>query len=302
VPNIHGGKENLEAIDFLRDLNAVVHGRYPGAVMAAEESTAWPGVSRPVHDGGLGFTFKWNMGWMNDTLGYFHRDPLYRAHHQNDLTFSMLYAFHENFILPLSHDEVAHGKGSLLAKMPGDQWQQFANLRSFLCYMWAHPGKKLLFMGGEFGQWREWSSREPLDWALPEFPAHRGLMDLVRDLNGLLRATPCLYELDNEWGGFEWVDLSDHASSVLSFLRKARDGSQLLCVYNFTPVVREGYGLGCRHEGFWREAFNSDSPRYGGSGVGNGEGVRSRKADSGMWPFHLELTLPPLGAVFLQPQ
>jgi len=302
VPNVHGGKENLEAIDFLRDLNAVVHARYPGAVMAAEESTAWPGVSRPVHDGGLGFTFKWNMGWMNDTLGYFHRDPLYRSHHQNDLTFSMLYAFHENFILPLSHDEVAHGKGSLLAKMPGDHWQQFANLRSFLCYMWAHPGKKLLFMGGEFGQWREWSSREPLDWALTEFPAHRGLMDLLRDLNGLLRATPCLHELDNEWGGFEWVDLSDHASSVLSFLRKARDGSQLLCVFNFTPVVREGYGLGCRHEGFWREIFNSDSPRYGGSGVGNGEGVHARKALEGMWPQHLELTLPPLGAVFLQPQ
>ncbi|GFK96036.1 1,4-alpha-glucan branching enzyme GlgB [Fundidesulfovibrio magnetotacticus] len=301
VPNAHGGKENLEAIDFLRELNAVVHQRYPGAVMAAEESTAWPGVSRPVHDGGLGFTFKWNMGWMNDTLAYFARDPLHRAHHQNDLTFSMLYAFHENFILPLSHDEVTHGKGALLSKMPGDRWQRFANLRAFLAYMWAHPGKKLLFMGGEFGQWREWTSREPLDWALTDSPEHRGLMDLVRELNALLAAHPPLHELDNEWGGFEWVDLSDHASSVLSFLRKARDGSQLLCVFNFTPVVRERYVVGCRHPGFWAEAFTSDAERFGGSGVGNGAGVRAVESPHGLWPCRLELTLPPLGALYLQP-
>jgi len=299
-PNVHGGKENLEAIAFLRELNTVVHARYPGAIMAAEESTAWPGVSRPVHLGGLGFSFKWNMGWMNDTLDYFTQDPLFRRHHQNTLTFSMLYAFQENFILPMSHDEVAHGKGSLLSKMPGDPWQRFANLRCFFSYMWAHPGKKLMFMGGEFGQWREWSSREPLDWALTEFPAHQGLMLTLRDLNRLVREEPALHELDNEWGGFEWVDLSDCDSSVISFLRKDGRGSQLLCVFNFTPVVREGYRLGSRHPGRWREVFNSDAACYGGSGAGNGGGVRAVNQGLGLWPHHVSLTLPPLGAVFFK--
>nr|WP_279343539.1 1,4-alpha-glucan branching protein GlgB [Fundidesulfovibrio terrae] len=300
TPNVHGGKENLEAIAFLRELNTIVHKRYPGAVMAAEESTAWPGVSRPVYAGGLGFSFKWNMGWMNDTLGYFSKDPVFRAYHQNNLTFSMLYAFHENFILPMSHDEVTHGKGALLSKMPGDDWQKFANMRCFLSYMWAHPGKKLLFMGGEFGQWREWSSREPLDWALTEFPAHQGLARTLADLNALYRSEAALHELDNEWSGFEWIDLSDYQSSVISFLRKARDGSQLMCVYNFTPVVRGHYSLGSRHEGFWREVFNSDAMEYGGSGAGNAGGVHARKAEIGLWPYFVELTLPPLGAVFLK--
>ncbi len=300
VPNIHGGKENLEAIAFLRELNAVVHQRYPGVVMAAEESTAWPGVSRPAHTGGLGFTFKWNMGWMNDTLDYFAKDPIFRGHHQNQLTFSMLYAFHENFILPLSHDEVAHGKGALLAKMPGDMWQQFANLRAFLGYMWAHPGKKLLFMGGEFGQWREWSCREALDWALLEHPTHQGVGRLVADLNRLLRQEPALHQLDNDWSGFEWIDLSDAQASVLSFLRKDRHGGQLLCVFNFTPVVRRDYVLGCRHPGRWREVFNSDAAEYGGSGVGNAGGADAHPEGVGLWPHHVRLTLPPLGALYFK--
>jgi len=300
VPNIHGGKENLEAISFLRDLNTVVHERFPGAIMCAEESTAWPGVSKPVYTGGLGFTFKWNMGWMNDTLDYFSKDPVFRAYHQNNLTFSMLYAFHENFILPLSHDEVTHGKGALISKMPGDDWQKFANLRLFLSYMWAHPGKKLLFMGCEFGQWREWSSREPLDWALLDYPNHQGVMKALRDLNAVLKTQVPFHEMDDDWGGFEWIDLSDFQASVISFLRKARDGSQVMCVYNFTPVVRQHYTLGCRHDGFWREIYNSDASEYGGSGVGNAGGVHARKAGIGMWPCFVELTLPPLGAVYLK--
>ena len=300
VPNRYGGKENIEAIEFMRDLNVVVHDDFPGAAMIAEESTSWTGVSRPVYTGGLGFTFKWNMGWMNDTLDYFSKDSVFRAYHQNNLTFSMLYAFHENFILPMSHDEVTHGKGALLSKMPGDDWQKFANLRCFLSYMWGHPGKKLLFMGGEFGQWREWSSREPLDWALMDFPNHQGLARVVKDLNALLRGEPALHQLDNDWTGFEWIDLSDYQSSVISFLRRARDGSQIMCVYNFTPVVRENYALGCRHEGYWREVFNSDASEYGGSGVGNAGGVMSGKAEIGMWPCYVELTLPPLGAVFFK--
>ena len=302
LPNIHGGNENLEAIAFLRGLNTVVHERFPGAVMAAEESTAWPGVSRPADTGGLGFTFKWNMGWMNDTLGYFRQDPIHRRHHQNALTFSMLYAFHENFILPMSHDEVTHGKGSLMAKMPGDTWQRFANMRCFLSYMWCHPGKKLLFMGGEFGQWREWSSREPLDWALLQFPDHQGLMALVRDVNGLVRAEPALHELDNDWSGFEWIDLSDHESSVISFLRYGKDRSPLMCVFNFTPVVRRDYRLGSRHGGAWREVFNSDARLYGGSGVGNQGGVTAGNTPQGLWPHGVSLTLPPLGALILKPE
>ncbi|WP_459933885.1 1,4-alpha-glucan branching protein GlgB [Fundidesulfovibrio butyratiphilus] len=298
TPNAYGGKENLEAIDLLREINTVVHRDYPGAAMAAEESTAWPGVSRPVYAGGLGFTFKWNMGWMNDTLDYFHYDPVFRCYHQNQLTFSMLYAFHENFILPLSHDEVTHGKGALLSKMPGDDWQKFANLRCFFSYMWSHPGKKLLFMGGEFGQWKEWDSREPLDWTLLEYPTHQGVTRLLRDLNGLLKSLPCLHELDNDWNGFEWIDLSDYQSSVISFLRKSKDGAQLMCVFNFTPVVRHNYSLGCRHGGVWREVFNSDARAYGGSGVDNGGLVQANPAEIGLWPFYVSLTLPPLGAVF----
>ena len=302
VPNKYGGKENIDAIEFLRDLNVVVHEHFPGASMIAEESTSWAGVSRPVYTGGLGFTFKWNMGWMNDTLDYFAKDPVFRSYHQNQLTFSMLYAFHENFILPLSHDEVTHGKGSLIGKMPGDQWQQMANLRLFLAYMWAHPGKKLLFMGCEFGQWQEWNAREALDWTLTEFPSHQGAMALVRGLNRLHRDFPAMHVRDNDWTGFEWVDLSDYASSVITFLRKAPDGSQILWAFNFTPIVRENYTVGCRVPGFWREIFNSDSALFGGTNAGNDGGVMALPAAFGGWPQYLSLTLPPLAAVAFTPE
>ncbi|HML53490.1 MAG TPA: 1,4-alpha-glucan branching protein GlgB [Solidesulfovibrio magneticus] len=302
IPNKYGGKENIAAIEMLRELNVVVHEHFPGAAMIAEESTSWAGVSRPVYTGGLGFTFKWNMGWMNDTLSYFAKDPIYRGYHQNQLTFSMLYAFHENFILPLSHDEVTHGKGALISKMPGDQWQQMANLRLFLAYMWAHPGKKLLFMGCEFGQWKEWNSREPLDWALMDFPNHQGAAELVRALNALHKAYPAMHDRDNDWTGFEWVDLSDYAASVITFLRKAPDGSPVLWAFNFTPIVRENYAVGCRIPGFWREIFNSDAALFGGGNIGNGGGVMARPAAYGDWPEYLSLTLPPLAAVALTPE
>ena len=302
IPNRYGGKENLDAIEFLRDLNILVHEHFPGAAMIAEESTSWAGVSRPVYTGGLGFTFKWNMGWMNDTLDYFAKNPIHRSYHQNQLTFSMLYAFHENFILPLSHDEVTHGKGSLIGKMPGDQWQQMANLRLFLSYMWAHPGKKLLFMGCEFGQWQEWNARGPLDWALLDFAPHQGAMALVRALNGLHKAYPALSARDNDWTGFEWVDLSDYASSVITFLRKAPDGSQILWAFNFTPIARENYTVGCRVPGFWREIFNSDAAMFGGTNTGNDGGVMAKPATVGGWPHYLSLTLPPLAAVALTPE
>jgi 1,4-alpha-glucan branching enzyme len=301
VPNRFGGKENIDAIEFLRDLNVVVHDSFPGAAMIAEESTSWTGVSRPVYTGGLGFTFKWNMGWMHDTLAYFSQDPVYRAWHHNRLTFSMLYAFHENFILPLSHDEVTHGKRSLISKMPGDQWQQFANLRALFAYMWAHPGKKLLFMGCEFGQWREWNSTEQLDWALLDFPGHAGASRLLGDLNALLRAEPAMHTLDNNWDGFEWVDLSDYLSSVFSFLRKGPDGSQILWVFNFTPVVRTNYCVGCREPGTWREIINTDASLYGGTDTGNAGAAMAKPSQLGGWPYYLELTLPPLAAVAFTP-
>ncbi len=305
-PNAYGGNENLEAIDFLKELNRVVHGHYPGATMIAEESTAWPGVSRPLYSGGLGFTFKWNMGWMHDTLEYFSKDPIYRPHHHNILTFSMLYSFSENFVLPLSHDEVVHGKGALLSKMPGDMWRQMANLRALFTYMWAHPGKKLLFMGCEFGQWNEWNSSEELDWVLLQFPAHGGIRSLVQDLNALLKTQPALYSADHDWNGFEWVDLSDYASSVISFLRKPGpriDGARpLLWIFNFTPVVREDYCVGCPSGGFWREIMNSDSEHYGGSNVGNSGGVMAEKAELGQWPYTLRVTLPPLAGMCFSPE
>ncbi|MBF0482906.1 MAG: 1,4-alpha-glucan branching protein GlgB, partial [Desulfovibrionaceae bacterium] len=302
IPNRYGGKENIEAIEFMRDLNVTVHDNFPGAAMIAEESTSWTGVSRPVYTGGLGFTFKWNMGWMHDTLSYIAQEPIHRQWHHNRLTFSMLYAFHENFILPLSHDEVTHGKRSLISKMPGDMWQMFANLRLLLSYMWAHPGKKLLFMGCEFGQWREWNSREQLDWALLDYPNHQGVSRLLKDLNRLLKEEPPLYAQDNEWTGFEWVDLSDYQSSVFSFLRKAQDGSQILWVFNFTPVVREKYCIGCREPGWWKEIFNSDANLYGGSDKGNAGGAMAKTSHLGGWPHYLELTLPPLAAVAFKPE
>ncbi|SKA74573.1 1,4-alpha-glucan branching enzyme [Paucidesulfovibrio gracilis DSM 16080] len=294
VPNQYGGNENLEAIAFLRRLNTVVHAHYPGACVIAEESTSWPGVSRPVYTGGLGFTFKWNMGWMNDTLNYFQKEPIHRSHHHQNLTFSMLYAFSENFLLPLSHDEVVHGKGALLAKMPGDDWQKFANLRLLLAYQWAHPGKKLLFMGGEFGQWSEWCSGRELDWGLLDFPRHRGISRLVGDLNNLLRTQPAMYIRDNEWAGFQWLDLTDHNASVISFLRKAPDAPPVLWVFNFTPVPRHAYAVPCPLEGRWYEALNTDSSHYGGSNLGNGGHAAARTDNGGPC---LRLTLPPLAAL-----
>lgn len=295
-PNCHGGRENLEAIDFLRTLNTVVHAQAPGAMTFAEESTAWPGVSRPVYAGGLGFTYKWNMGWMHDCLRYMAKDPVYRKHHQNDLTFSFLYAFTENFTLPLSHDEVVHGKRSLLSKMPGDTWQKQANLRVLYAYMWAHPGKKLLFMGGEFGQWREWNEGECLDWPLLTAPAHEGIRCLVRDLNMLLRAEPALHREDHSWNGFSWLDCADVQSSVFSFVRKAAGARPVMWVFNFTPVPRYGYRVPCPSLGRWRECLNTDSAYYGGSNVGNYGCVEAAYTQWGQGPS-LCITLPPLAAM-----
>ncbi|HVE11749.1 MAG TPA: 1,4-alpha-glucan branching protein GlgB [Elusimicrobiota bacterium] len=300
IPNRYGGRENLEAIDFLRRLNVESYRNQPGTQTFAEESTAWGGVSRPVDTGGLGFGYKWDMGWMHDTLKYFSKDPVHRRYHQNDITFRMIYAFHENFVLPLSHDEVVHGKGSLIGRMPGDDWQKFAGLRLLFGYMWAQPGKKLLFMGGEFGQRDEWSHEKSLDWHLLEYAPHQGISRLVRDLNALYRRVPALHELDCEPAGFEWVDASDAGASVLAFLRKG-SGAPVLAAFNFTPVPRQGYRLGVPSGGAWRELLNTDAADYGGSGVGNLGRVR---ADAEAWhgrPFSVALNLPPLGAVFLRP-
>ncbi|MDP3428184.1 MAG: 1,4-alpha-glucan branching protein GlgB, partial [Humidesulfovibrio sp.] len=298
IPNVFGGRENLEAIALLKELNTVVHSHYPGALMIAEESTAWPGVSRPTYTGGLGFTFKWNMGWMNDTLAYFTNDPVHRAYHHNSLTFSMLYAFTENFVLPISHDEVVHGKGALLSKMPGDMWQQFANLRLLLSYQWAHPGKKLLFMGCEFGQWNEWNCKRELDWILHEFDTHTGIARLVGDLNRVLREIPAMYEADTSWKGFEWMSVNDWSNSVLAFARLAPNRAPVLWVFNFTPVVRHGYSVRCPGGGHWREVYNSDAAIYGGSNVGNAGGAEAWDSVSGT---HLTLTLPPLSAMAFMP-
>jgi 1,4-alpha-glucan branching enzyme len=298
VPNEFGGRENLAAIELLKELNTVVHSHYPGALMIAEESTAWPGVSRPTYTGGLGFTFKWNMGWMNDTLAYFANDPVHRAYHHNSLTFSMLYAFSENFVLPISHDEVVHGKGALLSKMPGDMWQQFANLRLLLSYQWAHPGKKLLFMGCEFGQWNEWNCKRELDWILHEFDTHTGVSRLVGDLNRVLREIPAMYEADTSWKGFEWMSVNDWSNSVLAFARLAQNRAPVLWVFNFTPVVRHGYSVRCPGGGHWREVYNSDAAIYGGSNVGNAGGAEAWDSASGT---HLTLTLPPLSAMAFMP-
>jgi 1,4-alpha-glucan branching enzyme len=302
VPNKHGGRENLEAVDFLREMNTRVYEASPGTMTIAEESTAWPQVSRPVDGGGLGFGFKWNMGWMHDTLRYMSKDPIHRRHHHSDLTFGLLYAFSENFVLPLSHDEVVHGKGSLLGKMPGDRWQKFANLRAFLAFMWMHPGKKLLFMGGEFGQEREWNHDQSLDWHLLEKGEHRGVQDLVRDLNGLYRATPALHKLDCEADGFEWVISDDADQSVLAFLRKTKGGAPpALVVCNFAPVVRHSYRIGVPNDGTWHERLNSDTAGYGGSGVSNGAAVATEPIAAHGRPASLELTLPPLATIVLTP-
>src|SRR5579862_8547000 len=303
IPNQFGGREDLDAIAFLRELNEVAYGEQPGIVSAAEESTAWPGVSRPTYLGGLGFGFKWNMGWMHDTLQYFQKDPVYRSFHHHTLTFSLMYAFSENFVLPLSHDEVVHGKRSLLDKMPGDRWQKFANLRSLYAYMWAHPGKKLLFMGGELAEWEEWNYDGSLHWNLLEYPEHQGVHSLVRDLNHAYRSNPALYEVDFESSGFRWLEPNDAAGNVLAFARLDAKGEKpVVCVLNLSPVPRYDYRVGMPASGRWRELLNTDSGFYGGSGVGNLGGVEAEAVPWHEQPFSATLTLPPLGAVWLVPE
>ncbi|HSM19130.1 MAG TPA: 1,4-alpha-glucan branching protein GlgB, partial [Hyphomicrobiales bacterium] len=303
VPNRYGGNENLDAIEFLHRLNRHVFDKHPGATMMAEESTAWPGVSRPVHLGGLGFGYKWNMGWMHDTLSYMSREPVYRKFHHNEMTFGLVYAFSENFVLPLSHDEVVHGKGSLIGKMPGDEWQKFANLRAYYGFMWSHPGKKLLFMGGEFAQWREWNHDRSLDWHLLDDGRHKGIQRLVGDLNRVYRELPALHQKDCEGDGFEWIDAGDTRNSVISFLRKGRDPGQLcVVVCNFTPMPRHDYAIGVPVGGFWRERLNTDAGDYGGSGLGNYGGVTATDTPCHGRPHTLTLTLPPLATVILEPE
>ena len=301
IPNQYGGRENLEAIDFLRRFNLEAYGEHPDIQTYAEESTSYPMVSRPTHLGGLGFGLKWDMGWMHDTLSYFRNDPIYRQYHHNLLTFRMLYSFHENFVLPLSHDEVVHGKGSLINKMPGDEWQKFANLRLLLAYMFAQPGKKLLFMGIEFGQYREWSHDRSLDWNLLESSLHRGLMNWVEQLNRVYREESPLHWFDNDPNGFEWVDCNDGPASIVSLLRKGNDGENpVLVVCNFTPVPRLGYLVGVPSGGYWKELLNSDARDYGGSGSGNMGGTEAFPEETHGRPYSLRLTLPPLGALFLR--
>jgi 1,4-alpha-glucan branching enzyme len=301
VPNVHGGKENLAAVAFLRDLNAAVYRDHPDAQTIAEESTAWPMVSRPVYVGGLGFGLKWNMGWMHDTLEYFGQDPIHRKYHHDRLIFSLWYAFFENFVLALSHDEVVYGKRSLLGKMPGDAWQQRANLRLLYGYMWTHPGKKLLFMGDEFGQRQEWSHESALDWPLSSQPEHAGIKRWVSDLNALYRTEPALYEVDFEPAGFAWIDCHDSDASVLAYLRRSRAGTPLLAVCNFTPVVRSNYTVGVPQAGSWREVLNSDAQAYGGGGAGNFGAVVAAPVPAHGYTHALSLTLPPLGALLLKP-
>ena len=301
VPNIYGGRENLEAIAFLRQVNRLVGERCPGCVTIAEESTAWPGVSRPVADGGLGFSYKWNMGWMHDTLDYMAKEPVHRRWHHHLMTFGIHYAWSENFILPLSHDEVVHGKGSLLEKMPGDRWQKFANLRAYFGFMWTHPGKKLLFMGGEFGQDREWSHDRSLDWHLLEDPAHKGLQRLVADLNALYRASRRSTRCDCDPAGFAWIEGGDTDQSVYSFERRDRDGRAVVIVANLTPVVRHDYAVGVSRPGAWRERLNTDADVYGGSNIGNGGSVATSPSPMHGRPHSLKLTLPPLATVVLEP-
>ncbi len=301
IPNEYGGRENLGAISFLRRLNEEIYSTYPDVQTIAEESTSWPMVSRPTYVGGLGFGMKWDMGWMHDTLVYMSKNPIYRKYHHNQLTFRLLYAFNENFVLPLSHDEVVHGKGSLLGKMPGDDWQKFANLRLLFGHMYAQPAKKLLFMGGEFGQWSEWYHEESLDWHLLEFPLHAGLQRWVKELNRTYRTEKALYELDFDPAGFEWIDCNDTQQSTLSLIRKSRSTSEIiLTVLNFTPTPRYNYQVGVPREGLWREILNSDAEEYGGSGHGNFGGIDAVPVEIHGRPYSLKLTLPPLGAVFFK--
>lgn len=301
IPNEYGGKENIDAISFLRRFNEMVYHDFPDTQTIAEESTSWPMVSRPAYVGGLGFGMKWNMGWMHDTLDYFANDPVFRKYHQNQLTFSIWYAFFENFVLPLSHDEVVYGKGSLIRKMPGDDWQKFANLRLLYGYMYGHPGKKLLFMGAEFGQWDEWYHEKSLDWNLLEMEQHQGMLRWVQDLNRLYRQEPALHQLDFSNDGFEWVDFHDTESSVISFMRKARDEHEIVLVAaNFTPVPRTNYRIGVPRDGFWKEIMNSDAKSYGGSGYGNFGGLAATPIPCHGKYQSISTTLPPLGIVFLR--
>jgi len=301
LPNRYGGRENLEAISFLRKMNEVVHGVFPGVLTMAEESTSWPMVSRPTYTGGLGFSLKWNMGWMHDTLGYMSKDPIHRKYHQNDMTFGLLYAFNENFILPLSHDEVVHGKGSLLNKMAGDEWQKFANLRAYYGFMWAHPGKKLMFMGCEFGQGQEWNFDSGLDWAALQTPNHLGLQRIVKDLNELYQNEPALHENDFTESGFRWIDANDTDNSVLSFMRKAVSSNEfLVIVSNFTPVPWHGYRIGVPEPGYYREVFNSDSEYYWGGNVGNNGGQATEPIAVHGHAQSLSLVLPPLATVMFK--
>jgi len=303
IPNEFGGRENLAAIALLKRLNEIVPAQHPGASMIAEESTAWPGVSRPTYLGGLGFSLKWNMGWMNDTLGYISLNPIYRKFNHNRMTFSMLYAFTENFVLPLSHDEVVHGKASLMNKMPGDLWQQFANLRLLFSYFYAHPGKKLLFMGGEFGQRSEWNPDTGLEWGLLEYDSHQGLQRLSADLNALYKREPALYQLDFDWRGFEWIDCSDAEAGVLSFIRHGKDpADSIIVVASFTPVIRDNYRIGLPEPGFYRELLNSDAKIYGGGDVGNSGGVQAEPTPWMGRLYSASLRLPPLAVVFFKRQ
>ena len=302
VPNRFGGRENLEAIEFIKTFNTKVFERFPGVVTIAEESTAWPGVTRPVHLGGLGFMFKWNMGWMHDMLTFMSKHPVHRRYHMDMLTFALLYAFHENFILPLSHDEVVHGKASLLSKMPGDDWQKFANLRLLLGYMYGEPGKKTLFMGGEFGQWWEWDHDQALQWHLLSYESHQGLQRFVKDLNRIYTSEPALYELDFDPSGFEWIDFRDGDSTVASFIRRGRDPDQILVfAFNFTPLPRKNYRIGVPRPGFYKELINSDASCYGGSNLGLAGGAPTDHLPWHGQPYSLRLHLPPLGMLVLKP-
>jgi 1,4-alpha-glucan branching enzyme len=300
VPNIYGGRENLEAVSFLQELSREMKSRCPGSVLIAEESTAWPGVSRPADEGGLGFDYKWNMGWMHDTLHYMEEDSINRRWHHDSMTFGLVYAFSEKFVLPLSHDEVVYGKGSLIGKMPGDRWQKFANLRAYFGFMWTHPGKKLLFMGGEIAQEREWNHDRSLDWGLLDDPAHAGVQSLVRDLNALYREQPALHRHDCDPEGFRWVVMDDREQSVFAYLRQGDLGDKpVIAICNFTPLPREFYRLGAPVAGVWREALNSDAGIYGGSNMGNGGFVRAEDAPHGDWPASLTVTIPPLATLIL---
>ena len=300
VPNEFGGRENLDAIEFLKQLNQVCYEENPGIMTIAEESTAFPGVSRPVDTGGLGFGFKWNMGWMNDSLSYMSHEPIHRKYHHGMATFSMIYAYHESYVLVLSHDEVVHGKGSMVQKMPGDRWQQMANLRMFYAWMFAHPGKKLLFQGLDIGQSDEWNHDQSVPWHLLDYDEHKGLQNVIRDLNRLYTSEPALNELDHEAGGFEWIDHEDSENSLFSFLRRSRDGETIIAIVNATPVLREGYRLGVPDGGFYEEIFNSDAEIYGGSNQGSGGGIPTQEQEAHGKPHSIEITIPPLGTVFIK--